>query len=128
VHDAALTAWRSFGQLREPARFDAWFTRILVNHCRDRLRARRRRPIVRSIPDAAGADAASMIGKRDEVARSLTVLEPDELIVVVLRFWQDLTIDQIANRLGVPSGTVKSRLHHALRRLQAALIAAETAS
>lgn len=127
VHDAALTAWRSFGQLREPARFDAWFTRILVNQCRDRLRARRRRPVVRSIPDRAGTDAASLVGERDEVAHSLRVLEPDELIVIVLRFWQDLTIDQIADRLGVPSGTVKSRLHHALRRVQAALIAVETA-
>jgi RNA polymerase sigma factor (sigma-70 family) len=46
VSDATLAAWRSFGSLRDLARFDAWFARILVNGCRDRLRRRRRRPIV----------------------------------------------------------------------------------
>src|SRR4029079_17524153 len=46
VHDAALVAWRGFGKLRDVDRFDAWFGRILVNGCRDRLRARRRRPII----------------------------------------------------------------------------------
>ncbi len=45
THDAALAAWRRFADLREPERFEAWFGRILVNACRDRLRARRRLPI-----------------------------------------------------------------------------------
>jgi len=45
THDAALTSWRKFGELRDPARFEAWFGRILVNECRDRLRSRRRLPI-----------------------------------------------------------------------------------
>src|ERR1035437_6124179 len=41
THDAALRAWHRFGELRDPTRFDAWFGRILVNACRDRLRGRR---------------------------------------------------------------------------------------
>jgi RNA polymerase sigma-70 factor (ECF subfamily) len=53
------------------------------------------------------------------------VLEPDELIVVVLRFYRDLPVDAIADRIGVPSGTVKSRLHNAIRRLRVAVEAGE---
>ena len=41
VHDAAIAAWRSWSSLRDPERFEAWFSRIVVNACRDRLRSRR---------------------------------------------------------------------------------------
>jgi RNA polymerase sigma-70 factor (ECF subfamily) len=53
------------------------------------------------------------------------VLDPDERIVVVLRFWLDLTVEAIAERTGTPGGTVKSRLHKALGRLRTALTIAE---
>jgi RNA polymerase sigma-70 factor (ECF subfamily) len=133
VHDAALAAWRSRGLLREEARFEAWFTRIVVNGCRDRLRARRRHLVVDIEPmlpavaarDAASADPAPFAASRDAVARALRVLEPDELLVVVLRFYRDLPVDAIAERLSIPPGTVKSRLHTAMGRLRTALAAAE---
>ena len=128
VHDAAIAAWRSWSSLRDPERFEAWFSRIVVNACRDRLRARRRRPIVELTPERYGelagatrADATEAIEARDAMARALAVLEADELIVVVLRFYRDLQVDAIADRLGIPVGTVKSRLHHATQRLRAAL-------
>jgi RNA polymerase sigma-70 factor (ECF subfamily) len=128
VHDAAIAAWRSWSSLRDPERFEAWFSRIVVNACRDRLRARRRRPIVELTPEqygelagAARTDATEAIGARDAIGRALAVLDADELIVVVLRFYRDLQVDAIAERLGVPVGTVKSRLHHATQRLRAAL-------
>lgn len=57
VHDAAVVAWRGFAGLRERERFEAWFGRILVNGCRDRLRARRRRPIIVAIPSLGSMDA-----------------------------------------------------------------------
>jgi DNA-directed RNA polymerase specialized sigma24 family protein len=53
------------------------------------------------------------------------MLEPDELIVVALRFYRDLTVDAIAERLGIPSGTVKSRLNGAMSHLRAAIEAGE---
>lgn len=121
VHDAAVAAWRAWHQLRDPARSEAWFTRILVNQCRDRLRARRRRHGVAPATPAIAADAAGPLAARDAIERALAVLDPDEQLVVVLRFWRDLTVDQIAERLGIPAGTVKSRLHHALGRLRTAL-------
>ncbi len=132
VHDAALMAWRGFGKLRDIDRFDAWFARILVNGCRDRLRARRRRPIVGALPMLGNLDAGrtrgvadrdpmAAVGERDELDRAMAALDPDHVVVVALRFAGDLSIPEIAIRLGIPEGTVKSRLHHALRRLRTAL-------
>jgi RNA polymerase sigma-70 factor (ECF subfamily) len=132
VHDAAIAAWRGWSTLRDPDRFEAWFSRIVVNACRDRLRSRRRRPIVELTPELLGQlagpvrpDAIESIAARDVLARAFDVLDPDERIVVVLRFWRDLTVEAIAERTGTPSGTVKSRLHHALGRLRTTITIAE---
>ena len=127
VHDAVVAAWRGFPALRDPDRFDAWFRRILVNGCRDRLRARTRRRVTdlgRELTDAEHprlADAADATAVRDAVDRALDALGPDERLVVVLRYHADLTVPAIAAATGIPEGTVKSRLHHAHGRLRAAL-------
>ena len=60
THDAALTAWRRFGDLRELDRFEAWFGRILHNVCRDRLRARRRTPFSLDLEPPTPAAAARL--------------------------------------------------------------------
>lgn len=131
VHDAALLAWRGFASLRERGRFDAWFGRILVNGCRDRLRARRRRPVVVPLalratgPGTATADRSAAVADRDALQRAIDGLDPDHAVVVVLRYFTDLTVPQIADRLGIAEGTVKSRLHHALRRLRTAMVETE---
>jgi RNA polymerase sigma-70 factor, ECF subfamily len=131
VHDAAIAAWRGWSSLRDPDRFEAWFSRIVVNGCRDRLRTRRRRPVVQMPETEApgwrsggSVDEISRVASRDAMGRALAVLEPDELIVIVLRYYRDLQVDAIATRLGIPTGTVKSRLHNATQRLRGALAAA----
>ena len=122
THDAALTAWRHLGELRDPAKFEAWFGRIVVNACRDRLRARRRRPIqVELDPELSSPDANDGLARRDTLALAIRSLSADHREVVVLRFYADLTVDQVAARTGVGAGTVKSRLHYALRILRAAV-------
>ncbi|HTC86003.1 MAG TPA: sigma-70 family RNA polymerase sigma factor [Candidatus Acidoferrum sp.] len=128
VHDAAVAAWAGFRSLRDPARFDAWFGRILVNGCRDRLRRRKRTPVVDVSAlidlvrdDRRAADVAGVNADRDAISRALARLEPEHQVALVLRYWVDLPVDAIAARLGVPSGTVKSRIHNGLRRLREAL-------
>lgn len=118
THDAALTAWRKFGELRDPARFEAWFGRILVNACRDRLRARKRLPVRIDPPGGVRDIDPVALDRRQALARGLRTLSPEHREVVVLRFFEDLTVDQIAERTGARSGTVKSRLHYALRHLR----------
>jgi RNA polymerase sigma-70 factor (ECF subfamily) len=132
VQDACLTAWRRAGSLRDPDRFGAWFGRILVNGCRDRLRGRQRQQ-VRAIAlqaawhgEAGGPDPALRPGASDpDLDAAFDGLDPDHRIVVLLRFWQDLSLDEIADRLDVPLGTVKSRLHYALRTLRTDLEASD---
>jgi RNA polymerase sigma-70 factor (ECF subfamily) len=129
THDAALRAWHRFGELRDPTRFDAWFGRILVNACRDRLRGRRHTILSLDDPTFStegswlrvAADPAEAFGRRQAMASALRALRPERLEVVVLRFYVDLTIDQIAERTGARAGTVKSRLHYALRELRGSL-------
>ncbi len=130
VHDAALAAWRRWDSLRDEARFEAWFGRILVNTCRDRLRQRGRRRVVDIGAELESAfrvgDASAQTADRDALGRAFAELDPDARIVVVLRFYLDLTVDDIAARMGIPSGTVKSRLHHALRRMRSTIEPSET--
>ena len=129
THDAVVTAWKRYRSLRDPDRFEAWFSRILVNTCRDRLRRRRRRPSVQleSAPELRSAgDAIGQAEDRLILDHAFESLSPDHRLVVALRFYGDLSVDQIAEQLGVPAGTVKSRLHLATRRLHAALTGEET--
>lgn len=127
VHDAAEKAWRGWSNLRDPARAPAWFGRIVINLCRDRLRRRGRRrllevirsPLPREHPTVT--DASEPVGARDLLDRALGRLTPDEQIVISLRYEQDMTVPAIAGYLGIAPGTVKSRLHHALGHLRAAL-------
>ncbi len=128
VHDAALVAWRGFAGLRDLDRFEAWFGRILVNGCRDRLRARRRRPVIASIALLGDLDngasprvSVADVADRDELDRAFATLDPDHAVTVALRYYLDLTVAEIADRMGIPEGTVKSRLHHGLRRLRRAV-------
>ncbi len=130
TQDALLRAWRSAASLRDPAGFQAWFDRILVNVCRDRLRRRGKVRMI-AIDDAAFTSAERdpfrTIFDRDEVLRAMAALDDDERIVISLHYWADLTLEGVAERVGWPVGTVKSRLHRSLttmrRRLDAAPLA-----
>jgi RNA polymerase sigma-70 factor (ECF subfamily) len=123
TQEAFIKAWRNRRSLRDPARIEAWLSRILVNSCRDRLRARARfgARIVELDDLGSAHDHTDQASTRDELDRALGALDPDHRVVVILRFWADLTVDDIAARLGVPSGTVKSRLHHSMRTLRSCL-------
>jgi RNA polymerase sigma-70 factor (ECF subfamily) len=122
VQEASLAAWRRQGSLRDPARFDVWFDRILVNQCRDQLRRRKRS--VQLAPPHVGFEAVAApleTGTDAELDQALAALDADHRVVVVMRYWQDRTVEDIADRLGIPPGTVKSRLHNALKRLRSNL-------
>lgn len=126
LQDACLTAWRRADSLRDPDRFQPWFDRILINGCRDRLRGRQRQRVrtiaLQTAWRAGGEGLAADPASRDvELDDAFDRLDPDHRIVVLLRYWQDLTVEDIAERLGLPSGTVKSRLHYALKTMRTTL-------
>lgn len=127
THDAFVQAWRKWDTLRDRSRFEPWFDRILVNTCRNRLRSSRRRATDISAEVAlATGDHAGHAEDRDVIGTAIAGLSPDHQIVVALRYYRDLTVDDIATRLGIPSGTVQSRLHYALKHLHDAIDAADT--
>jgi len=124
THDAFVRAWREHGRLRDPDRFDAWFGRILVNACRDRLRRgshRRHDDLDRAASAAAPHDANRQVDERDALERAFRTLNADQRIAVVLRYYRDLPVEQVARTVGAPIGTVRSRLHYGLKELRRAL-------
>jgi RNA polymerase sigma-70 factor (ECF subfamily) len=124
THDAVCAAWRGLDRLRDPAAVEAWFTRILVNACRDHLRRRRIRPLAVELPDTlSDPEGSGNVAALDELERALDGLSPEHRTVVVLRFWADLSLEEIAERTGERPGTVKSRLHYALAHLRTAYAA-----
>ncbi len=126
VHDAVEQAWRDSDRLRDIGRFDAWFDSIVINRCRDRLRRRRgSQQLLKDPPDIPGPDHFSRSAEREALTAAVAELDADHRIVVVLRFVSDLSIAEIAARTGEREGTIKSRLHYALRHMRAAYDAAE---
>jgi RNA polymerase sigma-70 factor (ECF subfamily) len=123
VQDACLAAWRKHSSLRDGALFTTWFDRILINVCRDRLRSRQRRQ-VRAISLQAGWHESTDAPPSDGghlLDAALDRLDIDHRVVVLMRFWLDLPVEAIAERLSIPSGTVKSRLHYALASMRSRL-------
>lgn len=128
VQDALITAWRELAALRDPAAFEAWLTRILVNRCRRGLRGIRLRR-VREIPvdavlaadEPAAADHAASVGERETLERAFDRLSVDERTLLVLHHLDGRSVASLAEVLDVPAGTAKSRLFAARRALDRAL-------
>jgi RNA polymerase sigma-70 factor, ECF subfamily len=124
TQQALLSIWRDLPQLREPANFDAWSYRLLVRACyAEGRRTRHWAPNLRVLPveEAVGPDSSSRVADRDQLERGFRRLSIDHRAVVVLHHYLDLPLETIAEALGVPIGTVRSRLHYAMRGLRAAL-------
>jgi len=124
TQDALLRAWRSAPSLRNADGFQSWFDRILINVCRDRLRRREKVRLI-AMDDAASAESARdpfrSIFDRDQVVGAISVLPDDVRIVILLHYWADLTLEGVAERVGWPVGTVKSRLHRGLAAMRGRL-------
>jgi len=124
VQEALIRMWRDMPKLRDPERFDGWLHRLLVHACMHTAR-RERRPSIASIRGPVvtddGLNLESSVADRDVVLRGLRRLAAHERSVLVLRYYLDLSVPQIADALHVPEGTAKSRLHHAQQAMRAAL-------
>ena len=124
TQQALLAIWRDLPQLRDPARFDAWSYRLLIRACyAEGRKARQWAPNLRLLPadEPLAGDAYGSVVDRDQLDRAFRRLSFDHRTVVVLHHYLDLPLEQVAEILGVPVGTVRSRLHHAMRGLRAAL-------
>ena len=122
---ALLSAWRDLSRLRDPARFEAWTFRLLVRACYAEARHERRwMPALvldAQTGEPADDDPTSHVVDRDQLERGFRRLSVEQRAVVVLRHYLDLAPAQVADALGIPVGTVHSRLSRAIATLRAAL-------
>jgi RNA polymerase sigma-70 factor (ECF subfamily) len=131
TQQALLAIWQNLPMLRDPARFEAWSYRLLVNACYDEGRRRRvwnpNLHVLRD-DDNLAPDALTQVHDRDQLERGFRRLSIDHRAVVVLHTYLGLSLEEIADTLGARPGTIRSRLHYAVRAMRAALDADERAS
>src|SRR3954470_11712310 len=128
VQQALVIAWRELPSLRDPDRFDAWLQRLLVNACyAEARRTRTWNANVRflHVGGPAGPDETLSLDDRDLLDRGFRRLPPDQRAILVFTHYLGLTPAEIAERLDIPVGTARSRLHYAHRAMRAALEADE---
>jgi RNA polymerase sigma-70 factor (ECF subfamily) len=124
TQEALIVAWRDLKGLRDPDRFEPWLRRLLVNACyREARKDKRRlhaegqvRPVAGDFPDPAVASA-----DRDQLTRAFAGLAPEQRALIVLHYYLGLPMQETALALGLPVGTVKSRLHRTTQQMRATL-------
>jgi RNA polymerase sigma-70 factor, ECF subfamily len=143
VQEAALQAFRAFNSFQEGTNFKAWFFRILTNLFINAYRRRQREPGIDTLPDledapalylfkrtqemgmhAWNSDPAALVLERfeaEQVCSAIAALPEDYRIVSALYFMEEFSYQEIAEIVGCPVGTVRSRLHRGRRMLQKAL-------
>ena len=124
VQEALVIAWRDLPDLRDPDRFDAWLHRLVVRSCiADAVRQRRVVANLRVLPLdlPTTTDDYLSVADRDQLERGFRRLDPQQRAILVLRHFAGYEPSEIAEVLGIPAGTARSRLHHAHRAMRAAL-------
>jgi len=125
LQNALVLAWRQLPHLRDVDRFEAWIHRILVHACYDEAqRFRQWTANVRVLPvdGPTTPDDASTVIDRDELERAFRRIPVEQRAVFVLHHYLGLPLVEIAELLGIPAGTARSRLHYATQGLRVALI------
>jgi RNA polymerase sigma-70 factor, ECF subfamily len=124
TQEAYIAAWRRIGGLRDPDSFEPWLRRLLVNACYQEARSAKRRARAegRVLPiDNGSLDPASLSADRDELARAFDTLSPEQRALIVMHYHLGLQLQETALILGLPLGTVKSRLNRTKQQMRATL-------
>jgi RNA polymerase sigma-70 factor (ECF subfamily) len=124
VQSAFIAIWRDLPGLRDPERFQAWADRLVVRACLAEGR-RTRRLGIRMVPITEDlverSDAIADIATRDELEQAFRSISTEHRMVLVLHHYLGMPLADIAEVMGVPYGTVGSRIHHATRAMRASL-------
>ena len=124
VQQTLEITWRELPTLRDPERFEAWARRVLVRVCyAESRRGRHWAANVRALTldEPAEGDAQRSLAERDQLERGFRRLPSDQRAILVLHHYLGLAPAEIAEALGIPAGTARSRLHYAHRAMRAAL-------
>lgn len=124
VQEALIRGWRDLRSLREPDRFEAWMHRLLVHACQDQVRRRRAfdvRNVVLNMDRADPVDDYLGVAQRDELDKAFLQLSVEHRAVLILTHYVGLPATEVGQILGIPPGTVYSRIHFGVKRMRAAL-------
>jgi RNA polymerase sigma-70 factor (ECF subfamily) len=123
VQEALVRAWRELPRLRDPARCEAWLRRMVVNACYDEGRRVRRRAEVSlvGVSEIHAGDGIGSFIESERIAHAFRRLPLEQRAVLVLHHRMGLSHPEIAESLGIPLGTVKSRLRRAHDTMRAGL-------
>jgi RNA polymerase sigma-70 factor (ECF subfamily) len=125
LQNALVTAWRQVPKLRDPAKFDGWINRVIVTSCYIESRRHRRYTadvhVLAEYEEPLTADTSRDSADRDELERAFRRLPLDQRSVFVLHHYVGLPLVEVAETLGIPAGTARSRLHYATRSLRSAV-------
>ncbi|MGH2454799.1 MAG: RNA polymerase sigma factor [Candidatus Limnocylindria bacterium] len=122
TQETLVTIWRELPALRDADRFEAWSYRIVVNACyAESRRTRRAQPVTLAMPVNLHDDLEGAVVDRDQLERGFRRLPPEQRAALVLQHYLDLSLPQISEVMGIPIGTVRSRLHYARDAMRAAL-------
>jgi RNA polymerase sigma-70 factor, ECF subfamily len=123
TQQAMLSIWHDLPKLRDSQRFDAWSYRITINACY--AEAKRARHTIPAIDDSDQHDVMrdeyGTVIDRDQLERAFSRQKLEHRAVLVLRYYLDMSVEEVASTLDIPAGTAKSRIHHALSAMRAAL-------
>jgi RNA polymerase sigma factor (sigma-70 family) len=124
VQAALIAAWQQLRTLRDADRFEPWLHRILTNECyAEARRGSRMRTEIRILRMPGQPEPADIltVNDRDQLERAFRRLTLEQRAVLVFHYYVGLPVPEVADRLGIPLGTAKSRIHHATTALRASL-------
>lgn len=117
VQEASFTAWRKLGRMADRGRLRPWFLGVVANKCRNARRNRwtSRAELTEDI-SVVSSEEATMRGA--DLRRAIARLGRDDRLVVVLYFYLDLPVDEVATVTGASVGATRTRLHRAIKKLR----------
>jgi RNA polymerase sigma factor (sigma-70 family) len=126
LQNALVSSWRQLPHLQDADRFEAWVHRILVHACYAESRRRRQYATNIRVLDLHGStpDGSRAVADRDELEQAFRQIPLDQRAVFVLHHYLGLPLVEVAETLGIPAGTARSRLHYATRSLRAVITTA----
>ncbi len=124
VQQTLVAMWSELPRLRDPDRFEVWTYRLVVRFSLAEARRQRRlgvvvKPISADVPEPH--DELDGVSARDQLERAFRNISPDHRAVLVLHHYLGLSHAEMAKAMGVPAGTISSRLHRATEQMRAAL-------
>lgn len=123
IQEATCRAYIKLGKLREPRFFHTWFVRILIHYCIDEQKRKRKLLPLFQLPDTLAADLA--LDEKLRLGLAIDRLAPKLRHIIILKYYEDMTLTEIAKLLEKPEGTVKTWLNKALNELRRIVIGKE---